>query len=268
MIWRVAGGVALLLGVIAVMALLVVHDAAGRAPEADVSIRHVLTQHSYLVGFALIYIEESGVPLFIAGDAFLLYVGHRLPDNFLIFFAAWLGFTLAVTLGATNLYFISRRYGRRLVEHRLAGLLHLTPARLDRAHRWFERWGPWALIFGRHIPGLRVPLTVAAGILMLPYRVFAISVAVSSSAWAATFLLLGALFGDTIERSIRGRPLLYGGVVIGVLLVVAFVVFLRRYLRAIPNVESSVKQGTEEGGEDRSSRSLDLHDANRGSSHQ
>lgn len=232
MIWRVFAGVTLLLGVMAVMALLVVHDAAGRTPEADVSIRHVLTQHSYLAVFALIYIEESGVPLFIAGDAFLLYVGHRLPDNLLIFLAAWLGFTLAVTLGATNLYFIARRYGRRLVEHRLAGWLHLTPARLDRAHRWFERWGPWALIVGRHIPGLRVPLTVAAGILMLPYRVFAISVAVSSSAWAATFLVLGALFGDSIERSIRGRPLLYGGVLAGVLLAVAFVVLSHRASRA------------------------------------
>ena len=229
---RVVGGVALLLGVMAAMALLVVQDAAGRTPEADVTIRQVLTQHSYLPGFALIYIEESGVPLFIAGDAFLLYVGHRLPDHFPLFFAAWLSFTLAVTLGATNLYFLARRYGRRLVEHRLAGWLHLTPARLDRAHLWFERWGPWALIFGRHLPGLRVPLTVAAGILMLPYRVFAISVAVSSSAWAATFLLLGALFGDSIERSIRGRPVLYGGVLAGALVVIGFVLFLRRTLRA------------------------------------
>jgi len=41
--------------------------------------------------------------------------------------------------------------------------LHLTPQRLERAEGWFVRWGAWALIFGRHIFGLRVPLTVAAG---------------------------------------------------------------------------------------------------------
>ena len=39
----------------------------------------------------------------------------------------------------------------------------LTPARINRAQGWFERWGPAALVFGRHVPGLRVPLTVGAG---------------------------------------------------------------------------------------------------------
>jgi membrane protein DedA with SNARE-associated domain len=235
--WRVLTGAALLVGVIAFMALLVQHDASGRAPDADASIRHVLTQHSYLAGFALIYVEESGLPLFIPGDAFLLYVGHRLPENAVILLAAWLGFTLAVTLGATNLYLVSRRYGRRLLEHRLARLLHLTPARMDRAERSFARWGPWALIFGRHIPGLRVPLTVAAGILLLPYRVFAISVAVSSAAWAAIFLSIGSLFGDGLERSIRGSPALYAGAVAGVLVVMAGIVAVRHLISRRKNVD-------------------------------
>jgi membrane-associated protein len=180
--WRVIGGAALLLALIAAMALLVRHDAAGDAPPPETSIGHLLREYGYLVGFALIYVEESGIPLFIAGDAFLVYVGHRLPGELPIFLVAWLGFTLAVTLGATNLYLVARRYGRSLLKHRLAGLFHLNPQTLETAEHWFARWGPWALIFGRHVPGLRVPLTVAAGLLLLPYRVFAVSVAVSSSA--------------------------------------------------------------------------------------
>jgi membrane protein DedA with SNARE-associated domain len=212
------------------MVLLVEHDAAGQAPDADDSIRSLLMQDGYLVGFALLYIEESGVPLFIPGDAFLAYVGHRLPHNVPVFLAAWIGFVLAVTFGATNLYLLSRRYGRRLLEHRFAGLLHLTPERLDTAERSFRRWGPWALIFGRHILGLRVPLTVAAGVLKLPYRTFAISVAISSAAWAAVFLMLGLFFGDSVERSLRSHPLLYfaGGAAIVAAVVVIAVVRARR----------------------------------------
>jgi membrane-associated protein len=225
--WRVLGGVVLLIAVIVVMWLLIEHDASGEAPQADKSIADILRRDGYLVGFALIYIEESGPPLFIPGDAFLLYVGHRLPRNFPVLFAAWLGFILAVTLGATNLYLISRRFGRRLLEHRFARYLHLTGERLDRAEGWFARWGAWTLIFGRHIPGARVPLTVAAGVLKLPYRIFAISVAVSSAAWAGIFLLLGVLFGDSLERSIRGSPLLYGGVAAGIALVVIAVAVIR-----------------------------------------
>jgi membrane-associated protein len=224
--WRIAAGAMLVVLVMIAMALLVRHDAAGQAPDADVAIGDVLRTYGYLVGFALIYIEESGLPLFIPGDAFLLYVGHRLPRNVPVFLFAWLGFVVAVTFGATNLYLLSRRYGRRLLEHRFAGLLHVTPSRLNEAEQSFRRWGAWALIFGRHIPGLRVPLTVAAGVLKLPYRVFAVSVAISSAAWAGAFLLLGALFGNSIERSIRSSPWIYLVglvVVVGVIVVVAFV---------------------------------------------
>lgn len=230
--WRLAGGVVLLLLVVGAMALLIEHDAAGQAPDADLSIGDLLRQHGYLGGFFLIYIEESGIPLFIPGDAFLLYVGHRLPRGWVILCAAGLGFVLAVTLGATNLYLLSRRFGRSLLEHRLAGLLHLTPERMNVAEVWFTRWGPWALIFGRHIPGLRVPLTVAAGIFKLRYRVFAVSVAVSSAAWAGTFLVLGAVFGDSIERSIRSTPLLYAGFVGAIVVVIAVVAIARSRRRA------------------------------------
>jgi membrane protein DedA with SNARE-associated domain len=225
--WRIIGGILLLIAVIVAMWLLVEHDASGELPQSDRSIAQILRDDGYLGGFALIYIEESGVPLFIPGDAFLLYVGHRLPHNFPVLFAAWLGFTLAVTLGATNLYLLSRRYGRRLLEHRIARFLELTPSRLDRAEAWFGAWGPWTLIFGRHIPGFRVPLTVAAGVLKLPYRIFAISVAVSSAAWAGVFLLLGVLFGDSIERSIRSSPLVYGGVAGAIVVVVLVFAFIR-----------------------------------------
>ena len=226
-IWRVIGGALILVAVIVFIGVLVENDVKGELPDADASIGSVLREFGYLAGFGLIYIEESGIPLFIPGDAFLVYVGHALPYSFPILFAAWLGFILAVILGATNLYLISRRYGRRLLEHRLARFLHLTPARLEEAEHWFRRYGPWALIFGRHIPGFRVPLTVAAGILELPYRVFAISVLVSSATWAGLFLTLGAVFGNSVVHSIRANTWIYAGVAVAVVVIVAAVVFIR-----------------------------------------
>jgi len=69
------------------------------------------------------------------------------------------------------------------VEGRLGLLLHITPERPSSAERAFNRWGVVALVFGRHIIGRRVPLTVTAGILRIPYEVFASSVAVSSVVW-------------------------------------------------------------------------------------
>ena len=243
--WRIIGGIALLIVVIGGMGLLVEHDAAGQAPSADQSIGDVLRHYGYLVGFALIYIEESGVPLFIPGDAFLLYVGHRLPPHLPILIAAWLGFTLAVTLGSTNLYLLARRYGRRLLEHRIARFLHLTPDQLDKAEHWFAKWGPWTLIFGRHIPGFRVPLTVAAGVLKLRYPIFAISVAVSAAAWAGIFLALGVLFGTRIEDAIRSSPVWYiAGAAALVAAAIAVWIFRRRQLHAARVIEPSAPSET------------------------
>jgi membrane protein DedA with SNARE-associated domain len=224
---RIAAGALVVVAVIALMVVLVQNDASAQAENADESIRTLLRDYGYLGGFALIYIEESGPPLFIPGDAFLIYVGNRLPRDVPIFLAAWVGFVLAVTFGATNLYLVSRRFGRRLLEHRLAKVLELTPARLDRAEGWFKRYGPWTLIFGRHIPGLRVPLTVAAGVLKLQYGVFAVSVAVSSAVWAGAFLALGAIFGPSIERSIRSSPLPYLGAAVALVVVVVVVFIIR-----------------------------------------
>jgi membrane protein DedA with SNARE-associated domain len=232
--WRVIGGALLLIAMIVAIGLLVEHDVSGEVPDADVSVGALLREYGYLAGFGLIYIEESGIPLFIPGDAFLLYVGHSVPYSFPVLFAAWLGFILAVIFGATNLYLISRRYGRRLLEHRLAKFFHLTPDRMVSAEHWFRRWGPWALIFGRHIPGFRVPLTVAAGILELPYGIFVISVAVSSAAWAGAFLLLGAVFGTSLVHSIRSTPLLYAGLVLAIVAVIATVAIVRSRRSASP----------------------------------
>ncbi len=231
--WRVIGGLALLIAVIAGMGLLVEHDASGQAPSADESVGDLLRHYGYLVGFALIYIEESGVPLFIPGDAFLLYVGHRLPHHILPLVFAWAGFTLAVVLGSTNLYLLSRRYGRRLLDHRLARFLHVTPEQIDRAEHWFARYGPWTLIFGRHIPGFRVPLTVAAGVLKLRYPIFAISVTISAAAWAGIFLILGVVFGSRLEDTIRASPLWFlGGAVLIVAAVIGLAVFRGRQIQA------------------------------------
>lgn len=217
----------LLIAVVVGIGFLIEHDVSGEVVDADASISALLKAYGYLGGFALIYIEETGIPLFIPGDVFLLYVGSRLPHDVPVLFAAWLGFVLAVTLGSTNLYLLSRRFGRRLIEHRLARFLHITPERVASAEHWFRRYGPWALIFGRHIPGFRVPLTVVAGLLELPYPLFAMSVAISSAIWAGAFLTLGAVFGSSIEKSIRSNLLLFGGGAVVIVVIVAAVAYIR-----------------------------------------
>jgi membrane protein DedA with SNARE-associated domain len=181
--------------------------------------RGFFSHYTYVPGFGLLYIEESGIPLPAPGDVFVLYVGTHIPRNFFAFLGAWLGLIAAVTAGATNLFFISRRWGRRLVESRYAEYVHLSPDRLARAEQWFKRYGVLAIIFGRHIPGFRVPITVAAGIFRVRYPVFAMSVAISSAIWAGVVLTIGIIYGPRIAAFLTLHSWMYvvwGALVVGV----------------------------------------------------
>jgi membrane protein DedA with SNARE-associated domain len=120
-------------------------------------------------------------------------------------------------LGATNLFFISRRVGHRLVNSQFAEYVHLNPARLAKAEAWFKRYGVLAIIFGRHIPGFRVPITVASAVFGVPYRVFAPSVAVSTAIWAGVMLTLGITIGPHLAVLLQAHGWVYfiwGGIVV------------------------------------------------------
>lgn len=225
----------------AVVALLVFAILEGDVPElvrdGAFFVGYILRRFGLAAAFGLLYGEESGVPIPMPGDVFVMYVGHHAAQGLLTLLAAWLGLIAVVVLGASNLYWISQRWGRSLVERRLGKVLHLTPARIDQAERWFARWGVWTLVFGRHVPGLRVPLTVAAGIFRVRYRVFIASVAISTAVWAGFFVTLGAVFGGRIGHLLRLHR--EGYVILPALIVLAFFVYLLVLLRRMAKVESA-----------------------------
>jgi membrane-associated protein len=199
--------------VLILLAVLVSAILEGDLPEfintGTRGLRAFMHRYTYAPGFALLYIEESGIPLPAPGDVFVLYVGAHVPRYLLAWISAWLGLIIAVTLGATNLFYISKRWGRQLAESRLAEYVHLSPDRLARAEKWFERYGALAIIFGRHIPGFRVPITVAAGVFKVPYRVFAPCVAVSTAIWAGVVIIIGINFGTGFENFLRLHTEMY-----------------------------------------------------------
>lgn len=181
-----------------------------------------------LRALALLYAEESGIPLFVPGDVLVIYAGHRTAGDPVALAVAWLFAVLAVTLGASNLYLLARWLGRRLISGRLGLLLHVTPERLDRAEAAFRRWGAVALIFGRHVPGGRIPITIAAGILEVPYPLFAVCVAVSSAVWAGFWLGAGVFFGDQVV-ALLDRYNYLGYIAVGVFVGATVIYFVVRW---------------------------------------
>jgi membrane protein DedA with SNARE-associated domain len=163
-------------------------------------VRIFVLQHQSGGLFVVIFLEEIGIPLPAPGDAAIAYGGYLTTTGAIPYPLAYLAVVSGAVLGSACNLTISRRYGRPFIQ-RFGRYVGITDERLVRAEDIFKRWGPWAIIVGRHIPGMRIVISALSGILGVPYRVFIPCVLISSAIWAAIFLELGRRIGPRIREA-------------------------------------------------------------------
>lgn len=222
-------------GLLLVLAILGLLVALAPFPAPRHQLAGFLRLHGGKAAILLLYLEESGIPVPMPGDVLVSYIGLR-SHGPLAWMASWLAIIIAVALGATNLYLVARRWGRPLVEGRLGNAFHLTPQWLCRAEHSFARWGPFTLILGRHIPGARMPITIAAGILRVRYSLFITCVGVSTAIWAAIFMFIGDAIGKHVAGIVHAYPVTY--LLIPALVLITCGYFCLRLLRYRPPDQS------------------------------
>jgi membrane protein DedA with SNARE-associated domain len=97
-------------------------------------------------------------------------------------------------LGASIAYAIGYYGSRELLEHQ-GSKLHLSQARLDRAHRWFDRYGTWTAFVTRFVPVVRAAFPYAAGASKMPFARFVTLSALGSIGWVTGLAVLGREVG-------------------------------------------------------------------------
>jgi membrane protein YqaA with SNARE-associated domain len=91
------------------------------------------------------------------------------------------GRLLAVaTIGNTAGAAINWLLGRFAIHWRERRWFPVKPAALDRASAWFARWGLWSLLLS-WVPVIGDPLTLAAGLLRVPFGRFLMLVAIGKA---------------------------------------------------------------------------------------
>ena len=137
----------------------------------------------YLLVGGVIGIESMGVPLpgeIALVTASLLSVTTSV-NPFVVASAAATGAIVGDSIG----YAIGRRGGRALLE-RFGRRFpkHFGPEHLAKAERAFQRWGVWAVFFGRFIALLRILAGPLAGALKVPYGRFLLANALGGITWS------------------------------------------------------------------------------------
>ena len=98
--------------------------------------------------------------------------GHGISKGGWAFVAMALAGVLGCWLGALIGWAVGIFGGRPFLE-RHGRWLHVTPPKLDRAERWFDRFGPLTVAVGLSVPVIRSFVAIPAGIARMDLRVFA-----------------------------------------------------------------------------------------------
>jgi membrane protein DedA with SNARE-associated domain len=133
-----------------------------------------------------------------AGQHVVLF-GSRIDSHFWAFTAMSLAGVLGNTAGSVAGWGIGYYGGRPLVERR-GRWLHLGPENLDRAERWFRRWGDWAVCLGRVTPVVRSFVSIPAGLARMPLARFTVLTAIGCVPWCFGIAGAGWALGSRYER--------------------------------------------------------------------
>jgi membrane protein DedA with SNARE-associated domain len=132
--------------------------------------------------------------------------------------------TVGSVVGAVVGYAIGAWGGRPILD-RYGRYVGIGAEDLDRADRWFDRWGSWAVFFGRMVPLVRTFVSYPAGISRMPMGRFLLFSTLGSLPWNLALIYAGFVVGDNYEdisRTIKPfEYVIYALVIGGVLLYVA-----------------------------------------------
>lgn len=187
------------------------------------ALTHFIASQLVLSPLLLLFVEEMGIPIIMPGDAILGYVGYKLSlsHNASEFWPAFIVAQVSILGGATILFFLSRRWGQ-LILTKLAQFVFISEKQVARAERLFAKQSVLAIIVGRHIPGLRIIVTVLAGTSGVKYLTFAASTFVSATAWILIFISIGKKLGTDFHGIIQQYIGLSLAVTIAVVVAILF----------------------------------------------
>lgn len=148
-----------------------------------------------LYGFVIFAETGLVVTPFLPGDS-LLFAAGALSAGAGLDLGVVLTLTLATaTLGNTTNYWVGRLIARQSArtgrQHRL-----VKPEYLEQTHRFFGRWGGWAVSLCRFVPIVRTITPFVAGFGRMDFGRFTLFNLAGTVAWTLVFVLTGYFFGN------------------------------------------------------------------------
>ncbi|MER5771313.1 DedA family protein [Streptomyces sp. NPDC001985] len=187
-----------------------------------------------LIGVLVIVFAESGllIGFFLPGDSLLFTTGLLVTAGKLDGLPLWAVCALivcAAVIGDQVGYLFGRRVGPALFKRPDSRLF--KQENVEKAHDFFEKYGPKSLVLARFVPIVRTFTPVVAGVSRMDYRSFVVFNIIGGVLWGAGVTLLGAALGRVALVHQHIEKILLLIVVLSVLPIVIEVLRARAHAR-------------------------------------
>ena len=166
----------------------------------------VIRGGGYLGVMLLMAIESACVPL--PSEIIMPFAGYLVSTGRFNLFAVATAGAIGCNLGSILAYEVGRHGGRRFVA-RYGRYVLLDLHHLDRAERFFRRWGGITVLIGRLLPVIRTFIAFPAGVArmrLLPFHLYTFA-----GSWPFCFALawVGRALGDKWDSDPRLKALFH-----------------------------------------------------------
>jgi membrane protein DedA with SNARE-associated domain len=188
-------------------------------------VTEVIGSYGVWAVFILMVLESACIP--VPSEAIMLFGGFLAGQGKTTLFAVIVAGVAGNLVGSWIAYWVGLKKGRdwALQWH----WLHITPERLDKADRWFDRYGSWAVLIARMLPIIRTFISFPAGVSRMPFWRFTILTVIGCIPWVTLLAWLGLLVGDNWEAV--QHKLHYFDYAVALLIVAGIIWMLVRYRR-------------------------------------
>lgn len=204
-----------------------------------------------LIGILTIVFAESGllIGFFLPGDSLLFTTGLLVTTGKYLTQPLWLVcllIVIAAVAGDQVGYLFGRKVGPSLFNRPDSRLF--KQENVEKAHEFFEKYGPKSLVLARFVPIVRTFTPIIAGVSRMNYRSFVIFNVIGGTLWGAGVTLLGASLGkvDFVHAHIESILILI--VLLSVLPIVIEYLRARRSSAGGSSDEDGESGGGAEGG--------------------
>ncbi len=217
------------------------------------TLHRLLANYGYAAVFLFVGIESLGVPF--PGETMVivaaLYAG---ATHHLTVWLIWLAAAAGAIVGDNIGFGIGHWGGYRLLR-RHGSKIRIDEAKLKVGRLIFDRHGGKVVFFGRFVSILRTYAAFLAGSTLMPYVRFLVFNAAGGIVWSGIYAIAFYYVGSALEKA-RG-PVDYGLGAAAALIVVGFVVWLRRNEKRLEEEAERVYPGPLEAYEGHRRPSLD-----------